>query len=45
MVAFLSPHGKHLVLLAVSGLNDVLTVIQHSDAGQPLFNVSSANLP
>lgn len=39
MVAFLSPAGKHLVFLAVSGVNDVVTVIQHSESGQPLIHV------
>ncbi|KAI0171635.1 raffinose synthase Sip1 [Pestalotiopsis sp. NC0098] len=39
MVAFLSPTGRHLVLLAVSGINDINAVIQHSDSGQPLLHL------
>jgi hypothetical protein len=39
MVAFLSPKGKHLVLLALSGLNDVAAVFRHSESGQPLLHV------
>lgn len=44
MVAFLSPAGKHLVLLAVSGVNDTVAVIRHSDSGQPLLHVSADNI-
>ncbi|KAK9425724.1 putative Raffinose synthase Sip1 [Seiridium unicorne] len=39
MVAFLSPAGKHLVLLALSGVNDVTAVIRHSESGQPLIHI------
>ncbi|KAH8682208.1 raffinose synthase Sip1 [Xylariales sp. PMI_506] len=39
MVGFLSPQGKHLVLLAVSGVNDVITVFKKSESGQPLLHL------
>ncbi|KAI1855650.1 hypothetical protein JX266_000515 [Neoarthrinium moseri] len=39
MVAFLSPQGKHLVLLGVSGVNDVITVFRHSESGEPSIHL------
>ncbi|KAI8160041.1 putative galactinol--sucrose galactosyltransferase 6 [Colletotrichum sp. SAR 10_70] len=34
LCSFLSSEGKHLVFLAVSGVNNVLSVFRHDDAGQ-----------
>ncbi|KAI0126386.1 raffinose synthase Sip1 [Xylariales sp. AK1849] len=39
MVAFLGPKGKHLVLLGVSGVNDVATIFRQSENGQPLLHL------
>lgn len=39
VVAFLSPTGRHLVLLAVSGIDDINAVFQHSESGQPLVHI------
>lgn len=38
MLSFLSSEGKHLVLLAFSGLNDAMTVFRHT-VGQPAIHV------
>ncbi|ETS81264.1 hypothetical protein PFICI_06266 [Pestalotiopsis fici W106-1] len=39
MVAFLSPTGRHLVLLAVSGIDCVNAVFQHTESGQPQLHL------
>ncbi|KAK8851880.1 raffinose synthase Sip1 [Apiospora arundinis] len=39
VLGFISPQGKHLVLLAVSGIDDVMTVFRHTDSGQVSFHI------
>lgn len=39
MAAFLSPTGKHLVVLGVSGLENVVTMIKGDESGNVVINV------
>jgi hypothetical protein len=39
LCSFLSPEGKHLVLLALSGINDVMSLIKSTDAGNVSIHV------
>lgn len=41
MVSFLSNHGQHLVLLAISGTHDVMTVLKDDGHGKVVFHVSA----
>ncbi|KAJ5812070.1 Raffinose synthase [Penicillium riverlandense] len=43
LCSFLRKDGFHLVLLAVSGVNDVLTVLQSSDNGEIMIKARSEN--
>ncbi|KAF9875824.1 raffinose synthase Sip1 [Colletotrichum karsti] len=38
LCSFLSPEGKHLVFLAISGVNNVLSVFRHDESGQISVN-------
>ena len=44
MCSFLRQDGLHLVLLAVSGVDDVLTVFQHNEAGSVVVSSRSDGL-
>lgn len=33
LCSFLNPEGRHLVLLAISGANNVISVFRHNDSG------------
>lgn len=39
MVAFLSPQGRHMVLLAISGLSDIVAVFRSGESGSLVLNV------
>lgn len=39
MCSFLSPEGRHMVLLAISGINDVMTVIRSGSSGEVVLHV------
>lgn len=39
MCSFLSLEGKHLVLLAVSGVDDVMTLIKSDQGGNVILRV------
>lgn len=39
MCSFLSPQGRHMVLLAISGVSDVLTIFRSSDSGEVVLHV------
>ncbi|KAK8121986.1 hypothetical protein PG984_010656 [Apiospora sp. TS-2023a] len=39
VLGFINPQGKHLVLLAVSGIDDVMTVFRHTDSGQVSLHI------
>ena len=39
LCSFLNPEGRHLVLLAVSGINNILTVLQSNDAGRVVLHI------
>lgn len=40
VLGFINPQGQHLVLLAVSGIDDVMTVFRHTESGQVSLHVS-----
>jgi len=44
MCSFLSPEGKHLVLLAVSGVHNVLTLLRSSDAGRVFLRIRNDSI-
>lgn len=39
LCSFLSPQGKHLVILGISGLNDVMTLFRSSESGELLIHI------
>lgn len=39
MCSFLSPQGRHMVLLAISGVSDVMTVFRSNDSGEVVLHV------
>jgi len=39
MCSFLSPQGRHMVLLAISGVSDVLTVFRSGGSGDVVLHV------
>lgn len=39
MASFLSPTGKHLVILGLSGLENVMTMIKNDDVGNVVIRV------
>lgn len=39
MCSFLSPQGRHMVVLAISGLTDVMTVIRSGSSGEVILHV------
>ena len=43
LCSFLSPQGKHMVLLGISGLSDTMTLFRSSDSGQVHLHVSSVS--
>lgn len=40
MVSFLNSAGKHLIVLAVSGLENVMTMIKNDEEGNVVMHVS-----
>ncbi|KAK4144385.1 putative galactinol--sucrose galactosyltransferase 6 [Dichotomopilus funicola] len=46
LCSFLSPRGKHMVFLGINGINDVATLFQSGDIGEPclLLNIRSDNV-
>lgn len=45
MCSFLSHEGKHLVLLGVSGIANVMTLLRSSDSGSVKLHVSHEYIP
>jgi hypothetical protein len=41
LCSFLSPQGKHMVFLGMSGINDVMTLFQSGDSGRLVVHVYS----
>ncbi|KAB5549909.1 raffinose synthase Sip1 [Coniochaeta sp. 2T2.1] len=39
MCSFLSPEGRHMVILAISGVSDVLTVFHNSASGEVVLHI------
>lgn len=39
MCSFLSPQGRHMVLLAISGMTDVMTVMRNGPSGEVVLHV------
>lgn len=39
MCSFLSPQGRHMVLLAISGVSDILTVFRSNDSGEVVLHI------
>ncbi|KAK8132479.1 glycoside hydrolase superfamily [Apiospora kogelbergensis] len=39
VLGFINPQGQHLVLLAVSGIDDVMTVFRHTESGQVSLHI------
>ncbi len=44
MCSFLSPQGRHLVLLAVSGIDNITSLFRSSDSGRVVLQVRAASL-
>ncbi|KAK3309920.1 glycoside hydrolase family 36 protein [Chaetomium strumarium] len=42
--SFLSPRGKHMVFLGMSGINDVTTLLRGGDSGHLMLHIRSDNL-
>lgn len=42
--SFLSNKGKHLVLLGLSGVNNVMTTFKNDDQGNVMLRVSSGHV-
>lgn len=45
MCSFLSPQGRHMVLLAISGVSDVLTIFRSGDSGEVVLHVCGMTWP
>lgn len=43
MASFISSTGKHLIVLAVSGLENVMTMIKNDEAGNVVINVCTTS--
>ncbi|KAK4152541.1 glycoside hydrolase [Chaetomidium leptoderma] len=43
LCSFLSPQGKHLVFLGMSGVNDVTTLFRSGDSGRLMLHIRSDN--
>ncbi|KAK4167262.1 putative galactinol--sucrose galactosyltransferase 6 [Cladorrhinum sp. PSN259] len=43
LCSFLSPKGKHLVLLGISGLENIVTTFQSGDSGRLMVHIRSDN--
>jgi hypothetical protein len=39
LCSFLSPQGKHMVFLGISGVDDVITLFRGGDSGRVMFRV------
>lgn len=42
MCAFMSPQGRHMVVLAISGLTDVMTIIRSGSSGEVVLHVGTS---